>query len=175
MSGGRPESICVSCGLCCDGTIFRNLELTDGDDCQTLEAVGVVLTRKDDRFVALQRCAALDDTKCRVYAGRPQICRDFQCLLLQEHEAGEVDTAEALALIDKTIQLRDRVRAGVDSYLGPSAVPSGGPISLDQRMRDVIAKIAAQPDPEAAESAQTATLMLMVSLRGRLRRSFARD
>jgi Fe-S-cluster containining protein len=166
-----PASICVSCGLCCDGTIFSDFELADDDDRQALEAVGVVLIRKEDRDVALQPCAALEGTRCMVYEGRPQICRDFRCELLQRHDTGEVDTAEALSLIDATIQLRNRVRAAVDAYLGPA----GGSTGLEDRMRAARAKIAAAPDPEAEESAQAVTLMYMISLRGRLRRSFASD
>jgi uncharacterized protein len=162
------ESICVSCGLCCDGTIFTNLTLREGDDPDVMTRAGVALIQRGGRGVVTLPCAALVDRRCTVYRGRPQTCREFRCKLLREHEAGDVGTAEALATIASTIELRDRVREVLDEYLGPADGPSG----VEDRMLTAAEKIAAAPDPEAEEAAQPLTVMYSGFLRSRVRNSF---
>jgi hypothetical protein len=91
-------ALCQSCGLCCDGTLFARVPLREGEVVPLL--VAAVTTPTNARFIP-QRCAALEGTTCRCYAGRPLACRQFECSLLIAVRDEEVSLAEARAMVEK--------------------------------------------------------------------------
>lgn len=94
------DTLCTQCGLCCDGTLFGDVELAGRREATRLEALGLDVD-SDDADVELLAlpCAGLRGTRCGVYAHRPQCCRTFECRLLQQAQRGEVAADEALARI----------------------------------------------------------------------------
>lgn len=104
------SALCLTCGLCCDGTLFGNVELQLGDDVDDLRRLGLdVSTRGKPKFP--QPCSALQaDCQCGVYAERPQQCRAFECALLQSVKAGRVSVAAAGQIIRRTRKQASRVR-----------------------------------------------------------------
>jgi uncharacterized protein len=94
------DTLCTQCGLCCDGTLFGDVELAGRREATRLEALGLDVD-SDDADVELLAlpCAGLRGTRCGVYAHRPQCCRTFECRLLQQAQRGEVTAADALARI----------------------------------------------------------------------------
>ena len=108
------EQLCLHCGLCCDGTLFRDVELQPGDDVEKLRALGlpVAIPRfalRAPRFP--QPCSALcADLKCRVYADRPSRCREFECALFKSVAAGKTELPAALKTIRQTRQQAEKVR-----------------------------------------------------------------
>lgn len=116
MSAPLPEQLCLHCGLCCDGTLFRDVELQPGDDVEKLRALGLPVTRsrrreEADHLKFPQPCAALcSDLKCRVYADRPARCRQFECALFKAVAAERVELPAALRTIRQTRQQAEKVR-----------------------------------------------------------------
>jgi Fe-S-cluster containining protein len=113
------DTLCTQCGLCCDGTLFGDVELAGRREATRLEALGLDVD-SDDADVELLAlpCAGLRGTRCGVYAHRPQCCRTFECRLLQQAQRGEVAAAEALARIAAAKAQVARVRtllAGLES------------------------------------------------------------
>lgn len=109
------DVVCQACALCCDGTLFTRVPLA-ADDVAPPE-VRAVVTPTGGRYLP-QPCAALDGTRCTVYAQRPTACRRFECLLLAALRDGEVTEAGALELVTKAKALRasgDRER--LDAHL----------------------------------------------------------
>ena len=56
------EQLCLACGLCCDGTLFDNVQLGPRDDAPALKALGlpVEVTRgRTPVTLFRQPCAAL--------------------------------------------------------------------------------------------------------------------
>jgi len=103
--------LCLACGMCCNGVLFRDVELQIGDDAAALKELGLPIrsVRRSDGVLAKapQPCAALcADNCCRIYAQRPTRCRQFECLLFTAVASGEVEVDAAL----KTIR-QARVRA----------------------------------------------------------------
>jgi len=106
------DALCLACGLCCDGTLFADVELQPGDAPERLRAGGLRLLRLRTRGDLLpdsprlrfnQPCAALGaDCHCRIYPGRPAHCRAFECALLKAFQAGTVSQATALRVIRQT-------------------------------------------------------------------------
>ena len=120
-NSAATEDICLSCGLCCNGVIFRDVKLQDGDDAARLELLGMKLaapvkgdgpgqsssvrTRAGFQFQSFsQPCVALEGCRCRIYPERPKHCREFECRLLQSLRSGSILKPEALSLIQTARQ-----------------------------------------------------------------------
>jgi Fe-S-cluster containining protein len=93
-------TLCTRCGLCCDGTLFGDVELTGPREATRLEALGLDVDA-DDAGVELLAlpCRGLRGTLCSVYAHRPLCCRTFECRLLHDTERGAVTVGDALTQI----------------------------------------------------------------------------
>jgi Fe-S-cluster containining protein len=105
------EQLCPNCGLCCDSTLFADVELRAGDDAERLKQLGLTLHRKTrTKFAFSQPCACFDGKLCQIYADRPNRCRKFDCGLLKRVEAGEMTTSAALKKISEAKQQADLVR-----------------------------------------------------------------
>ena len=94
------DTLCTKCGLCCDGTLFADVELVGQAEAARLEIMGMEI-ENEDRVVGLlsQPCAALCGTRCGIYAHRPKCCRTFECHLLQSAQSGAVSVERALELV----------------------------------------------------------------------------
>jgi Fe-S-cluster containining protein len=119
------EKICLTCGLCCNGVIFADVQLQRGDDATRLEALGLALknlpkqsgakSSTDTKIAApkkkfSQPCVAFDGCRCRIYAERPGYCRAFDCALLKSVNADEIKTAGALQTIERARRRAEKVR-----------------------------------------------------------------
>lgn len=104
------SELCLACGLCCDGTLFGDVELQSKDDANLLKSLGLkIRSRGRPRFT--QPCLALgSDCHCRIYGNRPTQCRSFECALLQSVLREQKSRAVALRIIRKTRQQADRIR-----------------------------------------------------------------
>lgn len=100
MIPSLTDTLCTTCGLCCDGTLFADVELVGQAEIARLEIMGMD-TENEGRSSGLlsQPCAALRGTRCGIYAHRPKCCRSFQCLLLLNAESGAVTVERALKQI----------------------------------------------------------------------------
>lgn len=91
------DQLCPNCGLCCDGTLFADVELRVGDDAKRLVELGLSLKKKGRVKVAFtQPCACFDGRLCKIYGERPKYCRLFECGLLKKVLAGEMTASAAL-------------------------------------------------------------------------------
>jgi Fe-S-cluster containining protein len=127
LPGSLPEQLCLACGLCCNGVLFKDVELQPGDDAKRLGWLGLPIreARKAQRKSRQslpskpetrnskfpQPCAALcDDNRCRIYIERPMRCREFECALFKSVAAGKTELAAALKSIRAARQRADQVR-----------------------------------------------------------------
>lgn len=112
MTASLTDTLCTNCGLCCDGTLFADVELVGQAEVARLEIMGMEIENEDRNMGLLsQPCAALRGTRCGIYAHRPKCCRVFECHLLQNAQRGAVTVERALEQIaDAREQIR-QVRA----------------------------------------------------------------
>lgn len=78
------------CGLCCDGTLFADVELAGKREATSMELFGLDIEDTDEgpRGLLLQSCRAMKGTRCSIYAHRPKCCRTFECKLLKDVQRG---------------------------------------------------------------------------------------
>src|ERR1700722_1656509 len=111
MNDASIEQLCPNCGLCCDSTLFADVELRAGDDAARLASLGLKLHNKGRmKFAFSQPCACFDGTLCRIYGDRPKRCRLFECGLLKRVEAKEMTAKAALRKITDAKKRAGKVR-----------------------------------------------------------------
>ncbi len=151
------EQLCLKCGLCCNGVIFRDVELQPGDNAARLQSLGLHVRAPRTaagRAKFPQPCAALDGCRCRIYADRPTYCRQFECALFKAVRAGRIDVSAALHLIRTT-----RDRAARVLRLLHELGDTDERASLAVRFRKVAKRLhAGAPTEEAADTFGELTL-----------------
>ena len=115
------DSICVGCGMCCDGTLFSRAILKPNDKFDRLGELGFEVERNETEIWFHQPCHAFGDGCCTVYTERPLTCRGFRCELLIEHEDRGLAEADARRAIEQATTRRDRIRAAAADLLGAEA------------------------------------------------------
>ena len=109
------DTLCTKCGLCCDGTLFADVELVGQAEVARLEDLGMDIEHEARNTGLLsQPCAALRGTRCSIYAYRPKCCRVFECDLLQNTQSGAVTVERAVEQIADAREQIQRVRAILD-------------------------------------------------------------
>jgi uncharacterized protein len=105
------EQLCPNCGLCCDSTLFADVELRAGDDAKRLKQLGLSLSKKGRGKLAFaQPCACFDGKLCGIYQDRPKRCRTFVCGLLKRVEANKMTASAALKKISIAKNKAEKVR-----------------------------------------------------------------
>ena len=110
---GNPlhvKELCPKCGLCCNGVLFADVQLQPGDDAKRLAELNLALRRKKSKTIFTQPCSCFDGKWCRIYSERPGRCRDFECGLLQQVDAGQLTVPAALKRIRQAQHQAEKVR-----------------------------------------------------------------
>ena len=115
----RSASICVDCGLCCDGTLHASATVRP-DDVETVKAAGLSIVDDGSRRFFRQPCPRFSCGGCTIYASRPGVCRTYRCALLIKVESGEMTAAEARELISTAMELRAAVSKEDPSSVTPA-------------------------------------------------------
>src|SRR6267142_2103121 len=109
-SNSGVDRLCPNCGLCCNGVLFADVELRQGDDPGRLAELGLSLGMKGSKLAFAQPCTCFDGKLCGIYADRPKRCRTFECGLLKRVQADELDADTALKVIAKAKRQVEKVR-----------------------------------------------------------------
>jgi Fe-S-cluster containining protein len=105
------DQLCPNCGLCCDSTLFADVELRAGDNSKRLQQLGLTLTNKGRGKLAFaQPCACFDGKLCGIYHDRPKRCRTFECGLLKRVAVKEMTASAALKKIADAKNQAQKVR-----------------------------------------------------------------
>jgi len=163
------EQLCPNCGLCCDSTLFADVELRAGDDAKQLRQLGLTLEKKGRSKLAFpQPCACFDGKLCGIYADRPKRCRLFECGLLKRVEADAMTAGAALEKISEAKKHAENVR-GLLRSIGQCDET----MALTHRYAEVMSAPMDLSDENSAE--RRGELMLAVSdLMQLLQRDFLR-
>jgi Fe-S-cluster containining protein len=112
MNEDNSVDLCLECGLCCNGAIFADVQLQP-TEVQRLKSrfQGLALSGKNGQVKLPQPCAAFDGCRCRIYSERPKYCRQFECLLLKNVQAGRLGRAAASQTVRTAKERAEKVRA----------------------------------------------------------------
>jgi hypothetical protein len=108
----------MACGLCCDGTLFDQTNLSADDDIGPLAGMGIDAVFNQTEPALRQPCAAYKNCVCSIYPDRPHVCRQFRCRLLRRFNANKISEGDALDIIRKAIALRDNVKQQMRTVFG---------------------------------------------------------
>ena len=100
------SELCLECGLCCDGTLFRQVKISPAERDE-LVALGIGVGQKSKHDVMWLPCGKLNGKCCTIYEARPGGCQRFVCTLGKR-------------LVDRELTL-DEARSHVQEMLGALA------------------------------------------------------
>ena len=123
MTTVPTENLCTSCGLCCDGSLFAEVELKGRRESFTLESFGLDIEEGEESELLIQPCGALNGTRCSIYEHRPKCCRTFECRLLRDVEEGKRTRLEASEIIQETRDLVTQINRGIGRSVGRKHLP----------------------------------------------------
>lgn len=121
----EERSICIDCGLCCDGTMFHAVDLEPSDDVLLLRERGAVLVTDSVSRRFQQPCVAFDGSCCTVYESRPTNCRTYVCALLTSVNNGDTSVADAQVVIRRARELSAIVRDCLDPAVESDVIRLG--------------------------------------------------
>ena len=93
--------LCVTCGMCCDGTLFHIVRMQPSDSVAALNVLGLKLKKKKGQNCIEQPCQMLKQQQCSIYSGRPERCQLFECQLLKRFAEGTITEANAAVTISE--------------------------------------------------------------------------
>ena len=154
MNESLTDLLCTRCGLCCNGTLFADVELGQAEVAR-LENLGLEPEEHGSRAGLLsQPCPALKGTRCSIYAHRPKCCRTFECQLLLDARQGAVTVSHAQ---EQIIEAQSRIRRVRDLL----AQIGGGDASLPlkERCTEALAGPPATPEIRRKRAALEAAML----------------
>jgi uncharacterized protein len=100
------DTLCLQCGLCCNGVLFADVRPEPGDRSPLFNG---------KRLRVAQPCPAFDAATCAcaIYSERPMRCRKFECRQLLDARRGTTTTDDAL----RQIRAARKLAAEVESLL----------------------------------------------------------
>ena len=91
-------NICLSCGLCCDGTLIGFVQL-ESEELSVVRELMVIEEVDENGFFYLP-CKNLGCNGCKIYSQRPKQCGKFKCRVLKSIEKEELDFDSAVEIIN---------------------------------------------------------------------------
>jgi Fe-S-cluster containining protein len=107
------DGLCMSCGLCCDGTFFGSVVVAKVER-EKLDRVGLRIVEHDGALSMPQRCSALRGCLCAVYDDRPNACVQYECSLRKSVISGSTSVDHARANISRMRVLLGTIREAFD-------------------------------------------------------------
>ena len=125
---GPPEEqvICVSCGFCCDGTLFLHAHLDPGERSvgDLPEWIVEHSVCKDGKEYFPLPCSYFS-TKCTIYdKQRAKVCSSFRCQLLKDFAEQKLTLDDALEVVKEA----SRIRAELSEQYRFVSGKSGNPV-----------------------------------------------
>ena len=104
----RDKNICINCGLCCDGTLFKFAKIKDEETTSPIVTANISFT-DDGKKKLKQRCCFLDHKLCTIYDERPLVCAGFKCKQLESFISNSISYDEAMKIINDTLLLKESI------------------------------------------------------------------
>jgi hypothetical protein len=105
------QAICISCGLCCDGTLFQHAHLNAGERDGLPEKMRSAWFSEGEKEYFRLPCGYFGG-KCTIYdKHKANVCSSYRCQLLRDFAEGKVLLDEALEVVKDACKTRDELLA----------------------------------------------------------------
>lgn len=106
------SKICISCGMCCDGTLFGKGHIKDPAEEIIAKNSGLETFKDEqDKLYFKQPCPHFIGC-CTIYdKDRPHVCGTFYCQPLKNVQKGKMSIGVAQEKIEQTLALRNAILA----------------------------------------------------------------
>lgn len=111
MSNSEKEvsELCVSCGMCCDGTLFARGFVRDEADRKVADDCGMVTLKIKETLFFNLPCHHFS-TCCTIYdKPRPHTCSVYFCPPIKRHKSGEQSFEDTEQQVQTLQQQRDKL------------------------------------------------------------------
>ncbi|WP_299818317.1 YkgJ family cysteine cluster protein [uncultured Pontibacter sp.] len=105
-SMGDSTNLCLSCGLCCDGTLIGFVQLNREELPGLRELLNVEEATNDG--VLIQPCNRYCGG-CTIYSDRPKQCASYDCELLKSLQRKELDYTSAIETVEVAKQRKSAI------------------------------------------------------------------
>ena len=105
----EEQSICIKCGICCDGTLFNKAILHKGEK-ENVPKKFEKLVESNSKGDYFKLPCIYFDKKCTIYTEKkPCVCSEFRCKLLKDFSKEKISFLDAQNTVEKAIELRNEV------------------------------------------------------------------
>lgn len=103
------QKICVTCGFCCDGTLFHHAMLKAGEQGNLPEKIEQNYHNEKGKEFFILPCLYFSE-KCTIYdKKRAEICSGYRCQLLKDFAEEKVSLHDALESVTGAMKMREEL------------------------------------------------------------------
>ncbi|MBK6976639.1 MAG: YkgJ family cysteine cluster protein [Cytophagaceae bacterium] len=100
------SKLCVTCGMCCDGSLFRHGHLFDQEDIDLAKGLGLEVVENE----GFKMPCKFFDGKCSIWTSeKPKICEKYFCKPLKRYLNGDIDFDEASIKVKNLITVKEKM------------------------------------------------------------------
>jgi len=105
----QEQEICVTCGFCCDGTLFAYALLNPGEKGNLPERIEENVFSEGEKDYFRQPCRYFEG-RCTIYdRKRADVCGSYRCQLLRDFSDGSISYGQALGMVERARQVRSEL------------------------------------------------------------------
>lgn len=139
FSTGAPKAeqqVCVTCGMCCDGTLFLHASLNPGEKGNLPEKIEKNSFIEGDKDYFRLPCLYYSG-KCSIYRKKKAfICSSYRCQLLKDLSVSKITVSSALKIVSEALVMREEIFTEYINLSGKKDV-----LCFKQLPRDIISRI----------------------------------
>jgi hypothetical protein len=118
MAPENEQAVCITCGLCCDGTLFGHAVLKDGEKGSLPDLIEKNVFILDGKNYFRLPCLYFEG-RCTIYgSSRADVCGSYRCRLLGDMAAGRIRPGEAFEIVRRARLMRQDIREAYRSFSG---------------------------------------------------------
>lgn len=101
------QKICITCGFCCDGTLFMHAHLNAGERGNLPGEIEQASFSEEGKDYFRLPCHYFSE-KCTIYGlKRADVCSSYRCQLLKDFAEGNISPDDAVEMVRKAKALRN--------------------------------------------------------------------
>mgnify|MGYP000933622400 FL=1 len=127
MAPENEQAVCLTCGFCCDGTLFGHAVLKPDEKGNLPPLIEQNVFRQEGKDYFRLPCLYFSG-RCTIYESpRADVCGAYRCRLLADMEAGKISSGEAVEIVRNADRMRKEI---TDAYRILTSSSDGEPLTV---------------------------------------------